>query len=69
MNVEEQILNTLRTLSVARQHEVLDFADFIRDKERGTIEPRPFGLCLGELEVPDDFEAPLPDDVLRSFEQ
>ena len=69
MNIEEEILKTLHTLPVAQQHEVLDFADFIRDKKRGTIELRPFGLCVGELEVPDDFDAPLPDDVLRSFEQ
>ena len=27
-----------------------------------------FGLLKGKLEVPDDFDAPLPDDVQRSFE-
>lgn len=31
-------------------------------------EPRPFGLCAGEFEVPEDFDAPLPDEVLREFE-
>jgi prevent-host-death family protein len=31
-------------------------------------EPRPFGLCAGQFTVPDDFDAPLPDDVLREFE-
>lgn len=31
-------------------------------------EPRPFGLCAGEFVVPDDFDAPLPEDVLRQFE-
>jgi len=30
--------------------------------------PRPFGLCAGEFTVPDDFDAPLPDEVLREFE-
>jgi antitoxin (DNA-binding transcriptional repressor) of toxin-antitoxin stability system len=30
--------------------------------------PRPFGLCAGAFVVPDDFDAPLPDDVLREFE-
>ena len=29
--------------------------------------PRPFGLCAGEFEVPDDFDDPLPDDILREF--
>lgn len=29
---------------------------------------RPFGLCKGEFTVPDDFDAPLPDDILDAFE-
>ena len=29
---------------------------------------RPFGLCAGEFTVPDDFDAPLPEDLLRQFE-
>ena len=30
--------------------------------------PRPFGTCAGEFVVPDDFDAPLPEDILRDFE-
>ena len=30
--------------------------------------PRPFGLAAGAFAVPDDFDAPLPDDLLRVFE-
>ena len=29
---------------------------------------RPFGLCAGEFTVPDDFDAPLPEDLLGAFE-
>ena len=29
---------------------------------------RPFGLCAGEFTVPDDFDAPLPEDILSVFE-
>lgn len=29
---------------------------------------RPFGLCAGEFSVPDDFDAPLPAEVLSEFE-
>ncbi|NEO34182.1 MAG: type II toxin-antitoxin system Phd/YefM family antitoxin [Symploca sp. SIO3C6] len=29
---------------------------------------RPFGLCAGEFRTPDDFDAPLPQDILSSFE-
>ncbi|WP_159460564.1 type II toxin-antitoxin system Phd/YefM family antitoxin [Calothrix rhizosoleniae] len=31
-------------------------------------ELRPFGLCAGEFIVPDDFDAPLPEDILSAFE-
>ncbi len=30
--------------------------------------PRPIGLAKGQFTVPDDFNAPLPDDVLQTFE-
>lgn len=29
---------------------------------------RPFGLCAGEFTVPDDFDTPLPEDILSLFE-
>jgi antitoxin (DNA-binding transcriptional repressor) of toxin-antitoxin stability system len=29
---------------------------------------RPFGLCAGEFTVPDDFDTPLPEDILNAFE-
>jgi antitoxin (DNA-binding transcriptional repressor) of toxin-antitoxin stability system len=30
--------------------------------------PRPFGLCAGEFTVPEDFDEPLPEDIVSSFE-
>ena len=32
------------------------------------LPPRPRGRCGGMFRVPDDFDAPLPEDVLREFE-
>ena len=29
---------------------------------------RPFGLCAGEFIIPDDFDDPLPEDLLNAFE-
>ena len=29
---------------------------------------RPFALCAGEFTTADDFDAPLPEDILRTFE-
>ena len=39
----------------------------IRPVER-VRRPRPFGLAAGSFVVPDDFDDPLPEDVLRDFE-
>ena len=40
-----------------------------REFTGGDGEPRPFGLCAGEFVVPDDFDAPLPEEILRDFER
>jgi antitoxin (DNA-binding transcriptional repressor) of toxin-antitoxin stability system len=50
----------------------------VTDKDRPVAEirpiasarkPRPFGLAAGTFRVPDDFDDPLPEDVLRDFGQ
>ena len=47
------------------------------DKARGLLtilsspaspQDRPIGLARGQFLVPDDFNAPLPEEILRSFE-
>lgn len=30
--------------------------------------PRPFGLCAGAFTVPEDFDDPLPEEILHAFE-
>ncbi len=35
---------------------------------KASVGPRPFGLAAGEFVVPDDFDDPLPDDLLDAFE-
>lgn len=38
-------------------------------EEEPPVKPlRPFGLCAGEFVVPDDFDAPLSDEILKAFE-
>jgi antitoxin (DNA-binding transcriptional repressor) of toxin-antitoxin stability system len=41
----------------------------IRPLKTHTKPQRPYGLCAGEFQVPDDFDAPLPDDILSSFNE
>jgi antitoxin (DNA-binding transcriptional repressor) of toxin-antitoxin stability system len=33
-----------------------------------THRPRPFGLATGEFVVPDDFDDPLPEEIVKAFE-
>lgn len=41
----------------------------IKNNQKNNKKPsRTFGLCKGEFTVPDDFDAPLPDDILNAFE-
>ena len=35
---------------------------------RPISEKRPFGLCKGQFEVPEDFDAPLSEQILHDFE-
>lgn len=30
---------------------------------------RPIGLCAGEFTVPDDFDGPLPENIINEFEE
>jgi len=53
------------TLIVVAQNEAI--AE-IRPVAAHLQQPRPTGLAAGEFAVPDDFDAPLPDSVLRDFE-
>lgn len=29
---------------------------------------RPYALCAGEFRLPEDFDAPLPDEIIQQFE-
>jgi antitoxin (DNA-binding transcriptional repressor) of toxin-antitoxin stability system len=40
----------------------------IKPVEASELSLRPAGLCAGEFVVPDDFDAPLPAEILESFE-
>ena len=49
--------------------EIKPFRDFGEDFVVGIGEPRPFGIGAGDFVVPDDFDAPLPEDILQDFER
>lgn len=55
------------TVAITRRHRVV--AEVRPAGPRRRSKPRPFGLCRDEFRVPDDFDAPLPDDILDAFER
>lgn len=40
----------------------------MRPIESASKSLRPFGLCRGAFDVPDDFDAPLPEHIMETFE-
>jgi len=40
----------------------------LRPTRRPESEPRPHGLAKGQFKVPDDFDDPLPEEILSDFE-
>jgi hypothetical protein len=69
---------SFRTLEVEIDHGRVSSkgAEPLPDKASGLLtilnpplsQPRPIGLAKGEFTVPDDFNAPLSEDVLNAFE-
>jgi len=61
----------LQVIIVADESEVsLDenaTIDAVMQQYRQKGKFRPFGLCAGEFTVPDDFNEPLPDEILDLF--
>lgn len=66
--LEERVISVLRELPPEQQAEILDFAEFLKQRYAQMHALRPYGLCAGEFQVPNDFDAPLPDSELELFE-
>jgi antitoxin (DNA-binding transcriptional repressor) of toxin-antitoxin stability system len=54
------------TVAITRRNRVVAEVRPSGQRRRGRA--RPFGLARGTFRVPANFDAPLPDDVLREFE-
>lgn len=52
------------TLVIVRSHEAIAEIRPIPPRQQ----LRPYGLCAGDFVVPDDFDAPLPNDIINAFE-
>ncbi len=74
VSIDEILRDPLKYLSLVKAGEtfIITQADQPVAELRPVISnhkpSRPYGLCAGEFTVPDDFDAPLPDDILSAFE-
>ncbi|MGK7939608.1 MAG: hypothetical protein AB4062_05550 [Crocosphaera sp.] len=61
----QKLLDALETL---KSVETDDNAIMSKKEEITSPKMRPTGLCEGEFIVPDDFDDPLPEEILQGFE-
>lgn len=75
--VKRQIMEALDELPDQSIATVAEFVEFLRAKTVGgpiahlppvSNEPRPYGLAKGDFVTPDDFNDPLPVELLDAFE-
>lgn len=69
--IQQDILGYLKRVSAGETllvlQEDMPVAE-IKPVAVSTRELRPFGLAQGEFTVPDDFDDPLPEEIIRQFE-
>lgn len=67
----EQAIAKLKNLPEREQDAIaaMILAELDGDQPRAEKQLRPFGLCAGEFTVPDDFDAPLPEDIFNATER
>ena len=71
----KNLITSVNSLPDEVLSELANFLEYLHYKtlqnqhKKSPLKPlRPFGLCAGEFIVPDDFDAPLPEEILNTFE-
>jgi len=70
MTLEQQLLQQFNRLPNVKQTQVLDFVQHLVQQKLShetTAPPQRLGLLKGKLTVADDFDAPLPEEILKTF--
>ncbi len=60
----------LKRLPLNLQKEVSDFVEFLiqkNEKSESEQSKRPYALCKGEIKISDDFNASMPEDVMKEW--
>jgi hypothetical protein len=71
MSTIDTIYQEAKALPEGLQKEILEFIKALQASNATSQQPqtglRPYGLCKGEFKVPDDFNDPLPPEILKDF--
>jgi hypothetical protein len=62
---EDGVVQLLEPVKISGTHRALVT---IFEEETEPSQQRPYGLCAGDFVIPDDFDAPLPVEILDAFE-
>lgn len=66
-DIQKDLLGYLRKVEAGETLVILRADQPVAEIKPVGRSPRPYGLCIGEFTVPEDFDLPLPEDVVRSF--
>jgi hypothetical protein len=70
MKIKTKLIQEIEETPEELMEELLDFLLFIKQRHQSENDKlRPYGLCQGEFVTPDDFDDPLPDEIIKEFEQ
>ena len=77
-SIAERVREATEALPIEKQTEVLDFVEFLRARsappaesegvQKARLRSARFGALRDAFTIAPDFDAPLPEDVLRDFE-
>ena len=78
MSIAERVREVTQELPEEKQAEVLDFVEFLRSRaapraeseavRKARLRSERFGALRGAFTIAADFDAPLPEEILRDFE-
>ena len=71
--LQKQLIEEIKQISNEKLAEIYDLIHYFRlglaqENPTETIRQRPIGLAKGQIEIPDSFFEPLPDDIQDAFE-
>jgi hypothetical protein len=71
MTTREKLIQEISHVPEELVEELFDFLLFVqtrRQQNKPLKALRPYALCAGEFTVPQNFDEPLPEEILKDFE-